>query len=216
MTLVAVLQIIAALSVFGALWLYQRRKRQRASEPKCPVCRSRRLEGIVDDDMGPAILGDEFRCRDCGVAYNELDDELRRLVDVLVDLQQLELPVLRARQEFFKRLLFSDDDSRVLRSHNEQLTNASHDLVDVWEQLDHAREDYPEAFDAELPESDRGKTAGEVLTESLQEDDDGGILETASNFLPGLRSVQESYRAERTLDQIREAIAAEVDRRRAT
>jgi hypothetical protein len=89
-------------------------------------------------------------------------------------------------------------------------------MVDIWERLDQARDEYPGAFEIELSDSDRGRTAGEVLTESLQEDDSGGTLKSASNLLPGLRPVEESYRAERTLEQIREAIAADIDRRRAT
>lgn len=209
MTLISTLQIIAGLGLVGALWLYQRQKRQRASDPKCPVCRSRRLDDIVDDDMGPAVLGDDFRCRDCGLAYDGLDDELRPRVDVLVELQQLELPVLQSRHNFFKRLLFLQNSS------GSQATGTRHDMVGVWEQIDQTREEYSEVFGAELPQSNRGKTAGEVLTESLQEEDSGGILASASHFLPGLRPVAESYRAERTLEQIREAVAADIDRRRA-
>lgn len=215
MTLVVVLQILTGLGVVGALFLYQHLQRKRARELKCPVCRSRRLDGVVDDDMGPAILGDEFRCRECGLAYDELDDKLRSRVDALIDLQRLELPVLRARQDFFKKMLFTENDSRMLRGRTNQFTGTIQEMVDVWERLDQARDEYPEAFDIELPESDRGRTAGEVLTESLQEEDSSGILASASNFLPGLRPVAESYRAERTLEQIREAIAADIERRRA-
>ncbi|MFB6373709.1 MAG: hypothetical protein ABEN55_11520, partial [Bradymonadaceae bacterium] len=82
--------ILVALGI-GGFWWYRRRQSQKAQEPKCPVCRSRNLEGVIGEiGSGTAVLDDEFLCLDCGLDPTELDASTRDLVEALRDLQKVE------------------------------------------------------------------------------------------------------------------------------
>ncbi len=213
------LPVVGAAIAFGGILWYRKRQRQRAQIPKCPICRSRQLDGIDghDDEPELAIHGDEFRCLDCGLAYEDLDPETRRRVDALIELQKLEYPVLRARQEWYQEYLTSGDDSIQMfgSSFDDSFERTTRRLMEVWKQLQQIREEYPEAFEAPLPEGSEEATAGELVAKNLQGESTPGILQKVGQFVPSVHVATESYSAGDAIERIREAIAAEVDQRRA-
>ena len=182
--------------------VYLRRRLARANEPKCPACRSRDLEG-VDRGGEPqlGVLGEEFRCRSCGLAPRELDGEARRLVDALRELQSVEVPLVEAQNTSFGL----PTPKSTLGRNRETGDWKENRVLEVWEEMRRVQEEHPEAFEAPLVD-DPERTAGELLTSYLQGEERGG-WDLALQFID--KEAEEAMRA------VRSAIVAQLDQARA-
>lgn len=203
MSLTQILILTGVSAGLGAAWLYRRRTLKRAREPKCPVCRSRDVEGIRGSSPATATLGDDYRCRECGLERADVDEQRAEYLEALEQLQLVEPTLARAGFSWFKLLLRRNSLFSLTRTADENEL----DLTEVWTTLDRVRNEHPEAFEVPVRGGD-GETVAEYLDKKLHESSGTGIQRFDTSLLSRLNVALRGGSVREVVETVRESIAA--------